>query len=323
MPATVTGHGAPGWQDARMLRVATWNVYLGTDLLRLLAARSAGELATLARSVRAQVEATDTDARMRAVAAVLAREQPDIVGLQEVSLWTDDGAPVVDAQARLLEALATAGVDYQVAVGGTAFGGAVPVGETWLELAGHNLLLVRRDGRFRPAGTEVGCYRTTLELATGIDGVGFPVRRGWVLARGTVDGRPVVVVDTHTEAWDAGVRDAQRDELLAVLGRESAPVVLLGDLNAQPAALGVPPPYVDAWQVAGAPGDPGFTCGREPTLADPAAGLHERIDYVLARGLTVLGCRVAGDRPQDRTPAGLWPSDHAAVVADLELPGPG
>ena len=266
-----------------MLRVATWNVYLGADVLRLLAARSAEELAVLARAVREEVEATDTDARMCAVAAVLAREQPDVVGLQEVSVWTDDGAPVVDAQARLLEALGAAGADYEVAVSGTAFGGAVPVGETWLELAGYNLLLVRREGRFRLTGTEVGCYRTTLELATGIDGVGFPVRRGWVLARGTVGGRSVVVVGTHTEAWDPGVRDAQRDELLHVLQHESAPVVLLGDLNAEPAALGMPESYVDAWHVAGAPGGEGYTCGREPTLADPEARLRERIDYVLVR----------------------------------------
>ena len=46
----------------------------------------------------------------------------------------------------------------------------------------------------------------------------------------------------------------------------------------------------------------------------------ERIDYVWVRGVTVRGCRVVGDQPGDRTtPHRLWPSDHAAVVADLEL----
>jgi hypothetical protein len=35
------------------------------------------------------------------------------------------------------------------------------------------------------------------------------------------------------------------------------------------------------------------------------------------RGAEVTACRVVGERPEDRTSSGLWPSDHACVVADI------
>ena len=38
------------------------------------------------------------------------------------------------------------------------------------------------------------------------------------------------------------------------------------------------------------------------------------------RDAEVLSAWVVGDRPEDRTsPHRLWPSDHAGVVADLDL----
>ena len=49
--------------------------------------------------------------------------------------------------------------------------------------------------------------------------------------------------------------------------------------------------------------------------------IDRRIDHILARpgrpgaALTVRGAFLAGDRPID----GLYPSDHFAVVADLDL----
>jgi hypothetical protein len=34
----------------------------------------------------------------------------------------------------------------------------------------------------------------------------------------------------------------------------------------------------------------------------------------------VASARVVGDQPGDRTPGGLWPSDHAGLVATLRIP---
>jgi hypothetical protein len=33
----------------------------------------------------------------------------------------------------------------------------------------------------------------------------------------------------------------------------------------------------------------------------------------------VLHARVVGDEPDDRTAGGLWPSDHAGVIATIQL----
>jgi endonuclease/exonuclease/phosphatase family metal-dependent hydrolase len=61
-------------------------------------------------------------------------------------------------------------------------------------------------------------------------------------------------------------------------------VVVVGDFNAQPRAVGMPPPYVDAWTAAGNDPDGGFTCGQGAVLDNPESRLDERIDYVFVRG---------------------------------------
>ena len=56
-------------------------------------------------------------------------------------------------------------------------------------------------------------------------------------------------------------------------------------------------------------------------MLNPVSLLTERIDFVLFRGdFAVHSVEVVGDEPVDRTPSGLWPSDHAGVVAQLEVP---
>jgi hypothetical protein len=65
--------------------------------------------------------------------------------------------------------------------------------------------------------------------------------------------------------------------------------------------------------------DPGPTCCYN---ADVTGGtLTSRIDYVLYRGAfeAVSQIRVGADAA-DMTAGGLFPSDHAGVVADLVLP---
>jgi endonuclease/exonuclease/phosphatase family metal-dependent hydrolase len=109
------------------------------------------------------------------------------------------------------------------------------------------------------------------------------------------------------------------------------PAILCGDLNAAPDAdeirmltgrAAVPVPGVifrDAWAVAGAGSDGSTIAARNPFNAATLEP-DTRIDYVLV-GLPKLGgcghvrrATVAGDRPGN---AGLFPSDHFAVVAEL------
>jgi endonuclease/exonuclease/phosphatase (EEP) superfamily protein YafD len=103
--------------------------------------------------------------------------------------------------------------------------------------------------------------------------------------------------------------------VLAALAASDRPLVVVGDFNATPEVVGMPAEYVDAWAVAGRDGA-GLTSGPNTDLTGDHA-LRTRIDYVWVRGADVTDCRVVGGRPQDRTASGLWPSDHAGVVAEL------
>jgi hypothetical protein len=78
--------------------------------------------------------------------------------------------------------------------------------------------------------------------------------------------------------------------------------------------------FEDPWTIRRS-GDSGFTCCHDEELLNVAPSLEERIDYALFRGSFDVGsvARV-GHETEDRTPSGLWPSDHAGVGAVL-LPG--
>lgn len=104
------------------------------------------------------------------------------------------------------------------------------------------------------------------------------------------------------------------------LGGARGPVVVAGDLNGDPddagAQLLAGAPLQDAWRVAGN-GDAGWTWdGRNPHTARSRL-LDRRLDYVLAGGADIDAVDLFGHNAA----AGLFPSDHFGVVADLR-PGP-
>ena len=131
------------------------------------------------------------------------------------------------------------------------------------------------------------------------------------------------------------VRAAQVRTLAAFVAEHAAgcayPPVVTGDLNAEPgsdelrllgglltapAAPGLV--LIDAWRYAD-PGDPGFTWDLRNGYQADSVIPDSRIDYILAglprrgRG-KVRSAALAGAEPVD----GVWPSDHFAVVADLQ-----
>jgi hypothetical protein len=56
-------------------------------------------------------------------------------------------------------------------------------------------------------------------------------------------------------------------------------------------------------------------------LTSPASTLDHRIDDIFfqPKALDAIPADVIGDRERDRTPSGLWPSDHAGTVATLRF----
>ena len=240
------------------VRVATYNLYVGADLSLLFDVSDLAGLAEQVQVVRRQLEATRFSERATALAALLARERPHLVGLQEVSRWTvapiaadgslGDEQVLVDFLPVLLEALDEAGCPFDAHVVNENFAGAMPVSDSeWMSLVGANVTLVRRDAGVAVLDGATGEFTAGHEVVTGIDGVAFPVVRSWGSVDVRSDDTTFRFVNTHTEAYDAGVRDAQRDELIAVCGEAATPVVLVGDFNATPDEVGVPEPWVDAW----------------------------------------------------------------------------
>ena len=56
------------------------------------------------------------------------------------------------------------------------------------------------------------------------------------------------------------------------------------------------------------------------SLFDPNAVFDHTVDHVLSKpGLKKVRAFVTGNKRSERTPSGLWPSDHGGVVSTLRL----
>jgi endonuclease/exonuclease/phosphatase family metal-dependent hydrolase len=134
-------------------------------------------------------------------------------------------------------------------------------------------------------------------------------------------------VNTHLEIGAfAPVQVAQASELLAWLAPQSEPVILIGDFNSAAEPADTTESYdlirnagfTDAWTLRADPAAPGFTCCQANDLRNVTSELDSRIDQVWLLGrLPTLtpDVRVIGADAVDKTTTGIWPSDHAGVVA--------
>ncbi|MDQ3755473.1 MAG: endonuclease/exonuclease/phosphatase family protein, partial [Acidobacteriota bacterium] len=134
-------------------------------------------------------------------------------------------------------------------------------------------------------------------------------------------------INTHLESFDPGLRFLQTFELLSGPANTELPVILVGDLNSGPTEPGpfvayanlLANGFVDTWALAN-PSDPGVTCCNAENLLnpDPLSLPEGRIDHVLARpAARVIRAKLVGIDQDERTPSGLWPSDHAGVITTL------
>lgn len=287
------------------MRVATYNLYLGADLSLLFGATEE-ELGAVVDTLEAQLHATDFALRSRAIARLLVRHQVDVVALQEVTMWTRNGEVVSDFLADLMAALAVGDCPYHVVGQCVSFTGS----GAGMTITGSNAIIARPGIEAR--SVREGRFEAALVVPTPLGDIA--VRRSWL----AVDLSGFTFVDVHTEAYDEDVRNAQRDELLAALGE--GPTVIAGDFNAEPETIGMPEPWQDAWLAAGGEPDGGHTWGQDADLSNERSRLRERIDYLWVRGVSVSSCQVIGGDPGDLDDASrLWPSDHAGVIADVDV----
>ena len=319
--------------------VMTRNIYLGSELGPVFAAQSEEELVAAASQVWANVLASDFPARAKVLADEVAADRPLIIGLQEVSLWTAVGATgtiEIDFLEVLLDALTARGLAYEAVSVSDAFEGTLPaidptLGFVMATLLDRDVILVRSDvppAQLTVLHEETGLFDAALELPV----LGQPLRvdRGWNLIDVRVRNRTFRVVNSHFEAFDPDefIRVQQAQELLDGPLDTELPVVLLGDFNSNANANGLAygilmkdGGFEDAWSTAN-PDDPGLTCCHDADLKNDEVDLRSRIDLILVRdGVRIRAAEVIGIDPAMRTPSGLWPSDHAGVVARLMITG--
>lgn len=322
----------------REVTVMSRNLYLGADIIKAAGAPTPEAQKQAATALWHTVQQTNFPVRATAIAGEIERTAPDLIGLQEVSLWRttrpgvtndvkDANVVVYDFLALLQDRLRARGLHYEAEVVQQEADFEVPTAERFdLRLTMRDVILRRtnRAGqKVKVTGRLSGNYATNLNVP--IQGQTVVSLRGWTAIDARLGQTSFRFVNTHFEAFGASFREAQAQELvqgpLAVTGR---PVILVGDLNSDPRDTS--PNGLAYKRVA----DAGFvnafnpfpaTSGQSETLDNPVSTLSSFIDHILSRpGLQTVSTEVVGDEPQDRI-QGLWPSDHAGVVATLQLPG--
>lgn len=315
--------------------VMSRNLYVGTDVDAVIGSLQtpdpADDLPTLIAAIQT-LGRTDFPSRAAAIADEIARARPHVVGLQEVSqvdlVLPSLGVDLhLDFLAVLLDELSARGLEYVVASQIRNIE-AQPI--PGVSLVDYDAILVDRR-RVKLLETSAGSFAANIgEVAPRV-----VLRRGWVTAQGQVQGVTYTFASTHLESGQLPgldqLRAAQAGELAQILAGASA-VVLMGDLNDVPGSpmhqVLVGAGLQDAW-AAFRPGESGFTCCHAPDLSNTVQQFDERIDYVLLRHPPHPGrdfdvrIRLVGEDPADRIagPAGgIWPSDHAGVVARLRAP---
>jgi Endonuclease/Exonuclease/phosphatase family len=326
----------------RSATVMTRNLYIGGAVEPFFAPGvTLAQVPAMAAALWQDVQATNFAERARSIAGEIEAARPALVGLQEAALFRTQspgdaylpggGQPATvvayDFLEILLAELSARGLDYRV----------VQVHQNIdVELftaLGIDVRLTDRDAILVRAGVQVqdvsqGTYQVGLQLPLG----GSPdhvvgVIRGWTRAQVQVQGLELVFVNTHLEPFSPIVQQYQAQELLATFAGEPRPVIMVGDFNATPqsptyaafAAAG----YVDPFAVLH-PAASGFTCCQVDDLLNATSVLYERVDHALLKGATLVPetATIVGASPADRTASGLWPSDHAGLVARVALEDP-
>jgi endonuclease/exonuclease/phosphatase family metal-dependent hydrolase len=345
MVATTGSVPASAVRDKPTNTVMTYNVYLGANLLPLFGENDPIRLIEKAAAIVAHLDLVDFRVRAVAIAKQIVEQDPDVVALQEVSLWETappsrppQFAPTYDFLQILLDELERQGHPFRSVSVSANFTGALPIdfSGTLERYTDRNAIIVPVDGpasELTTANPMHGVFDAGIPITIG--GAPVKVTRGWASIDVTAEGRTYRLFDTHVEGYNDQIRLAQVAELVQVMSASPYPVVLAGDLNLYPMGVRALDDaawdilrgarFRDAWVKAEC-FEPRYTAGQTDDLNNVPSNLDNTVDFVLFdadfKTKPVEGsCDIAGEELDDRTatdPA-LWPSDHAAVIVDLRI----
>ena len=339
-----------GWADiengfdhhTRSVTVMTQNMDAGTDLGFLFKEPDLLKAATLTYG---EVLDSDIPGHTALLARIIARQQPDLISLQEVTLWqtvsSDNKTSMLyDQLDLLLKALKKLNKPYKVVISQSLSQSTLPVDPTQLgdltdttkavDFTDRDVILARAD--LKPSELVLShpqkqLYNTLLTLLLGQS------KRGWLSVDAKIRGKSFRFVNTHLETvipsiipQTSLIQVTQAEELLQAMSNTQLPVILAGDFNADAEFAGIGPDqtdtpnkilaagYTDTWHEVH-PNNPGFTWPL--FLEDPVSpmpkGSIERIDLIYARNLNVLDAYRVGNLNQN------FASDHLGVVAKLSF----
>lgn len=187
-----------------------------------------------------------------------------------------------------------------------------------------------------------------------IGGLPLNIERGFVAVDALVKGETYRFVNTHLEVRfpDPGnllsriFQSIQASELLGTLAFQPGPpdsrLLLLGDINSDPNdpypsqesgpfltpyqqfvtgrtwdGAQLPLAFSDVWTLQRKQMS-GLTCCEAPDLRNDTSIHERRVDIIFSMSSPgKVKAKVLNIRPEDKTPSGLWPSDHATVHAKL------
>lgn len=322
------GHG----HDDREITVMTRNLYFGADLTPVITAPDVPAFITAVTQAYLAAQATDFAGRMKAIAAEIDATKPMFVGLQEAAIWRtgafNDPDPATNVEADFVQLiLSNLHSQYEVVAARSGFEAEAPTGVgVDVRLTIQDVLLVRTDAKsanLKLSNIQTGAYAAQLTFNSPIGPIPFP--RQWIAVDAKLRGKSFRLITTHLESVAAPFRVAQAQELWAGPANTTQPTILMGDFNSQPedngdaAATLIAHGFRDVWNAVH-PGDPGLTCCQASDLRNATPLFDQRIDLVLVQGnVEAESAQLVGNQPQDKTPSRVWPSDHAGLVARVEL----
>jgi endonuclease/exonuclease/phosphatase family metal-dependent hydrolase len=333
---------------ANHVRVLTQNMYFGANFTALNTAKTLPELLAAVTTAYQNILASKPEERVAAMAREIAKARPDFVALHEamilrIGALSNPTIVKMDLLQSMLDELAALGEHYALV---TTVNGVDAVAPTtlanndFIHLIDRDAILMRTDAGIATIGFKAQYFPTsrTRHLPPPFPDLVTP--GGYVSIDAIVRGLPMRFVSVHLDpacaslsgsscsAPDLAIQLQQTKELLQLAADTTTlPLVFAGDFNT---AANDPshPTYViyqalldagltDVWKR----GNPGFTCCQDEDLLNAKSKLIARIDLILFRGDFGVGeVNLIGDKPSDKTPSGLWPSDHAGVTATLTGP---
>jgi endonuclease/exonuclease/phosphatase family metal-dependent hydrolase len=320
-----------------LITVMTQNVYFGLEAGAILGASDPADLIAAITRAWEQVQSTNIPERAEYTARQIALAKPDLVGLQEVAQFFLIASGRVTIKFDFLEsiilALAKLGLFYvPLAVRNDLDRtGPLDTNGTLIRMVDRHAVLLRigegaREVRAYSVRNEA--FLTLFQASSLIVGQ-VAVPRSWIAVDAMLGGSKFRLIETHLESFSGDVQVAQVEEILAGPAIADFPVIMIGDFNSNPLANSkdssptypavIAAGFQDVWPalLADTPGD---TCCQQPALLNTNSELNRRLDFIFTRGdAKPVRVDIVGWRPADRTPSGLWPSDHAGLVATIAL----